>query len=268
MLGYQVFFASMWSPRIFSSLGMLLNLAALPPSCNHLHPVWVRAQSLSRSDSLWPHGLNPTRLSAHESFWARILECIAISFSRGSSWLRDWTQTHISCVSFTGRQILYHWAIWFKQVLCHHLLATLLPAGLQESNAGVSLTGTRADCGCVRTALAVEWGAHAVGFKGVPQLQRCLRVLLKMLDSNWNWWTSDAYVDECEFERPWISGEKKNWTLSYKSQSSGNENPWLMWQCVLILIFKPGTPEKKNLQHPGIPLLKIIKGLHRKPDGV
>jgi len=41
-----------------------------------------------------------------------------------------------------------------------------------------------------------------------------------------------------------------------------------MWQYVLILIFKPGTPEKKNLQHPGIPLLKIIKGLHIKPDGV
>ena len=30
---------------------------------------------------------------------------VAISFSRGSSWPRDWT--HISC---TGRQNLYHWA--------------------------------------------------------------------------------------------------------------------------------------------------------------
>ena len=36
---------------------------------------------------------------------ARILEWVAISFSRGSSQTRD--QTHISCI---GRWILYHWA--------------------------------------------------------------------------------------------------------------------------------------------------------------
>ena len=35
----------------------------------------------------------------------KILEWVAISFSRKSSWTRDWT--HIFCI---GRQILYHWA--------------------------------------------------------------------------------------------------------------------------------------------------------------
>ena len=39
---------------------------------------------------------------------ARILELVAISFSRGTSWPRDWTQ--VSCISCIGRQILYHWA--------------------------------------------------------------------------------------------------------------------------------------------------------------
>ena len=38
---------------------------------------------------------------------ARILEWVAISFSRGSSRLGDCT--HISCV---GRWIFYHWATW------------------------------------------------------------------------------------------------------------------------------------------------------------
>ena len=38
-------------------------------------------------------------------FQARILEWVAISFFRASSWPRD--QTHISCI---GRRILYHWA--------------------------------------------------------------------------------------------------------------------------------------------------------------
>ena len=39
---------------------------------------------------------------------ARILEWIAIPFSRGSSWLRDWT--HVSSASCISRKILYHWA--------------------------------------------------------------------------------------------------------------------------------------------------------------
>ena len=33
-----------------------------------------------------------------------------ISYSRGSSWPRDWIC--ISCISCIGRQILYHWATW------------------------------------------------------------------------------------------------------------------------------------------------------------
>ena len=40
---------------------------------------------------------------------ARILEWAAVSYSRGSSWLRDWT--HVSCVSCIDRQILYCWVI-------------------------------------------------------------------------------------------------------------------------------------------------------------
>ena len=39
---------------------------------------------------------------------ARILEWVAISFSRRSSQLRD--RTRIFCISCTGRQILFHWA--------------------------------------------------------------------------------------------------------------------------------------------------------------
>ena len=47
----------------------------------------------------------PPSSSVHGLFQARILEWVAISFSRGSSQLRDGTL--ISCI---GRQILYHWA--------------------------------------------------------------------------------------------------------------------------------------------------------------
>ena len=47
--------------------------------------------------------------SVHGILQARILECVAIPFSRGSPWPRDRTQvSHASCI---GRQILYTWAI-------------------------------------------------------------------------------------------------------------------------------------------------------------
>ena len=41
----------------------------------------------------------------------RILEWVAISSSRGSSWSRDWT--HISCIA---RNILCHWATWEARI--------------------------------------------------------------------------------------------------------------------------------------------------------
>ena len=45
--------------------------------------------------------------SVHGISQARILEWVAISFSRGSSQPRD--RTHVSCI---GRGILSHWATW------------------------------------------------------------------------------------------------------------------------------------------------------------
>ena len=60
------------------------------------------------SDSLWPHGLQPTRLLCPWDYPARILEWVAISSSRGSSWPRDWN--HIYSWILNSWQILYHWA--------------------------------------------------------------------------------------------------------------------------------------------------------------
>ena len=49
---------------------------------------------------------SPSGSSVHGILQARILEWVAISFSRGSSRPRDWTP-----VSYIGRQILYQEAI-------------------------------------------------------------------------------------------------------------------------------------------------------------
>ena len=61
--------------------------------------------------------------SVHGIFQVRILEWVAISYSRGSSQHRG--GTHVSCVSCIGRWILYHW----RHLLCQvHILLILSPA--------------------------------------------------------------------------------------------------------------------------------------------
>ena len=60
-----------------------------------------------KSDSCDPMGCSLPGYSVHGISQARILEWVAISFSRWSSPPRD--QTCVSCIS---RQILYHWANW------------------------------------------------------------------------------------------------------------------------------------------------------------
>ena len=81
-------------------------------------------------------------------FQAKILQLVAISYYRGSSWPRD--QTWVSCVSCIGRQILYHCAS----------LEALLPNRyqLKEKQHQVSLGGGR-----VRgfSNLSWDWGWHS-----------------------------------------------------------------------------------------------------------
>ena len=56
-----------------------------------------------------PTGCSPQGSSVHGISQARILDWVAISFSRETSWLRG--QTHVSCISCIGR--------WILLPLCH-----------------------------------------------------------------------------------------------------------------------------------------------------
>ena len=49
---------------------------------------------------------SPPGSSVHGIFQARILEWVAISYSRGSFWTRIWI--HVSCVFYIGRDSLYY----------------------------------------------------------------------------------------------------------------------------------------------------------------
>ena len=65
-----------------------------------------------------PMDCSPPGSSVLGIFQARILESVAISFSMGSSWSSG--RTHVSCMSSTGRQILYDCATW-KPLECPKL---------------------------------------------------------------------------------------------------------------------------------------------------
>ena len=73
---------------------------------------------------LWPRG--PPGSSVHGIPQARILEWVAVSSSRGSSQPRGQT-----CISYIGRQILYHWATWeaWSQTAGAHILTLLVING-------------------------------------------------------------------------------------------------------------------------------------------
>ena len=73
--------------------------------------------------ALWdPVDCSPPGSSVHGILQARVLERVAISFSRGASQLRD--ETHVSCVSCTGRWIFYHCVIW-KALTLHTMTVTI-----------------------------------------------------------------------------------------------------------------------------------------------
>ena len=77
-------------------------------SVTAIHEKALKSESVSclvLSTSLWPTDCTTPCSSVHGISQARIREWVAVSFSRGSSQPRDWTQ--VSCI---GRWWLYHWA--------------------------------------------------------------------------------------------------------------------------------------------------------------
>ena len=84
-----------------------------------------------------PMDYNLRGSSAHGILQARILEWVAISSSTGSSQPKDWPR--VSCISCTGRRILYHGASWgapLSMCMCASrsvMSNTLWPHGLQPA---------------------------------------------------------------------------------------------------------------------------------------
>ena len=78
--------------------------------------VCMYVSRLVMSNSLWSHARNLSDYSVHGILQAKILEWVAIPFSRGSSWPRDGTQ--VSCIAFC--------TIWASREACREVHLPLI----------------------------------------------------------------------------------------------------------------------------------------------
>ena len=99
--------------------------------------LWRTGYEWSRSvvsNSLQPVDYSPQSSSIHGILQARILEWVAISFSRGSSWPRDQTQvSHIAGRRFnlcTIREAKIHHDFLSSLILTLHFIVTWLSANI------------------------------------------------------------------------------------------------------------------------------------------
>ena len=90
--------------------------------------------------------------SVHRIFQARILN--GFPSSGGSSWCRDWTC--ISCVSCTGRRIIYYCTIW--EALNHLWMCPILtdPWGCKDCLKWFSAVVSK--CGLWTSNIGIPWG--------------------------------------------------------------------------------------------------------------
>ena len=99
---------------------VLYTLKWLKWSMKHFGYFAVVVWSLHRVQLFNPMDCSLPGSSVHGILQARMLEWVAISSSRGSSWPRDWT--HLSCI---GKRILYCWATRDTLLLFYHDLKNL-----------------------------------------------------------------------------------------------------------------------------------------------
>ena len=101
--------AVIWYNYLENSLAVAYNIT------NNMIALCVRAHSVAQSCLTLcdPMDCSSPGSSIHGIFQSKILEWVAISYSRGSSPPRD--RIHVSCISCTGRWILYHCASWEAQ---------------------------------------------------------------------------------------------------------------------------------------------------------
>jgi len=135
------------------------------------------------SDSMQPMDCSPPGSSTYGISQASILEWVSISSSKGSSWSRN--RIHVSC---TGKQILYHWAIWEASWACHTWLLS---------------------CWGIPTLLRVYFYLKICWLR---QHYFCIywEIICFLFFRSLMWYT--ALIDLWILNRPWIPGKNPPWS--------------------------------------------------------
>ena len=109
--------------QLFTSAGQSIGVSALASFLPKKSQGWSGWSPSEWSCSILcdPMDCSPPGSSVHGVSQARRLEWVSISFSRASSWPRDWTW--VSCI---GRWILYHQATWEPPICI--MIKILVPA--------------------------------------------------------------------------------------------------------------------------------------------
>ena len=140
---------------------------------------------------------SPTGSSVHGILQARILEWVAISYSRGSSWARGWT-----CVSCIGRWTHYHCTTWEAQ----------------RSNAAVAAAKSLQSCPTLCDPIGGSPPGSAV--PGILQA-RTLEWVAISFSKAWKW-----KVKEKSLSRVWLFATP--WTAASQAPPSMGFSRWVL----------------------------------------
>ena len=124
---------------------------------------------------------SPPGFSVHGISQARILEWVAISYSRGSSKPRDWT--HISCSSCPGRQILYQWASCEGPLLS--LSIRSFPAGRSVTVMAFLKVNLTTCVSCITNVIIVHSSHSPFGVQPKVNSLVCKNVHIRMFITTW-----------------------------------------------------------------------------------
>ena len=158
-----------------------------------------------------PLDCSPPGSSVHGISQVRILEWVAISFSRGSSWPRDWTWvSYISCI---GKQILYHRVTWEALPLCLWLPFFFFPPAKEHAFAFVVVLGLWQNS-VSEWQEACSLGNGTVWAEKVNKIQDLKLENWTLEEKSWNWSEQRAACAgklEWPVWSPWLgdAGRKK-----------------------------------------------------------
>ena len=156
-IGYLLPWA--WGQRFSVKQEGLLGASALPLlTLTCIWPVCVCAQWCSTHCNSMDCSLPGSSICG--IFQARILEWVAISSSRGSSWPRN--QIRVFCVSRIGRQSLYHCTTWEAPYMAYSQIYAKFRAHCKHPHEHSAAMGHTSGCQVCLRAFFQWWDPAAI----------------------------------------------------------------------------------------------------------